>query len=151
MERDTRFEVVPSGSQEELQVLLVSADKWEKHRKSQDTCLVRREAWEEQTIHEGQNDRSGAGSWPHGSTEGAVANEFPLERSGVEENRGLWHAPGGRVADCSVSPKGKRPSLRSWEIWYEEQSTGRQVRRKNVQFTKDQGAVEKMPNTGIWT
>ena len=120
-----------------------SADKWEKHRKSQDTCLLRREAWEEQTRHESQNDRSGAGSWPHGSTEGVVANAFALERSGVEENRGLWHAPGGMVADCSVSPKDKRPSLRSWEIWYQEQSTGRQVRRKKSASYQGPGCCGK--------
>ena len=77
-----------------------------------------------------------AGSWPSGSTEGVVACDFPLERSGVERNKSLWNEPRGRVVDCSVPRRSSAPVFEA-ETWNQEQS-------------KDQRAVGQTQGTGAW-
>ena len=94
------------GSNEELEVVLVSADEY----------LVTRKAWEELSVLGCQEERSNNESWPGGSTEAVVAFEVALERSRVEQEHRQWHEPGGRVADYCVSQRASATACTSKDL-----------------------------------
>ena len=97
--------------------------------------------------------RTGDAVWEAGQADlqSVVAFDVLLERSGVEQRGRLWHEPGGRVVDCSVSRRANAAVAEAGELVPGAVNWPQVKQKRQCTTTKGRHAVKKTRRTGART